>query len=127
VTPDPRSRARDLAIPVASCAAAGIGTGHLTDGLSRDELTELVAVLAVAASHDPVRLRAVVSARDGITPGLYGSGEKELRAAHAAVRRLGRAGLPVPVELLAADGRYRAMTRRNRIEREEAEARYAAA
>ena len=57
---NPQARARDLAIPVASCMAAGVGTGHLLDGLSRDELAALVNLLALAASTDPVRLRAVV-------------------------------------------------------------------
>ena len=51
---NPQSRARDLAIPVASCAAAGVGTGHLLDGLTRDELTALVNLLALTASADPV-------------------------------------------------------------------------
>lgn len=52
------SRARSLAVPVASCAAAGIGTGHLTDGLSRDDLLVLLGILAEAA--DPVAVRDLV-------------------------------------------------------------------
>jgi hypothetical protein len=113
----PRSRALDLAIPVASCAGAGVGTGHLLAGLSRDELAALVDVLALAASSDPVRLRAVVSAGDGMTAALPLGGDLErLRAAHAVFTRLTRAGLPVPPELKAANGRYQAMVRRRRLD-----------
>ena len=116
--PNPRSRALDLAVPVASCAGAGVSSGHLTGDLSRDELAALVDVLALAASHDPVRLRAVVAAGDGMTAMLPAAGEEDrLRAAHAALRRLDRAGLPVSLELRAADGRYRAMVRRRRLGR----------
>ena len=117
MTPNARSRALDLAIPIASCAGAGISTGHLTADLSREELAALVDLLALAASGDPVRLRALVAAGDGITPALYGTEEERLRAAHAALRRLDRAGLPVSVELKAADGRYRAMLRERRTDR----------
>ena len=113
--PNPRARALDLAIPIASCASAGVGSAHLTEGLSREEMAALVDVLALAASYDPVRLRAIVAAGDGMTPALYGTEEERLRAAHAAMRRAGRAGLPVSLELTAADGRYRAMVRRNRL------------
>jgi hypothetical protein len=114
VTPSPRSRALDLAIPVASCAGAGVGTGHLLASLSREELEALVDVLALAASYSPVRLRALIGAWDGMTPDLYGSEEERLRAAHAAFRRLDRAGLPVPLELRDADSRYREMLRRRK-------------
>ena len=104
--PSLRSRALDLAIPVASCAGAGVGTGHLLAGLSRDELAALVDVLALAASSDPVRLRAVVSAGDGMTPAMI-SREVLLRKAHTAANRLRRAGEVVPPRLRVLDGEYR--------------------
>ena len=104
--PSLRSRALDLAIPVASCAGAGVGTGHLLAGLSRDELAVLVDVLALAASSDPVRLRAVVTAGDGMTPAMI-SREVLLRKAHTAANRLRRAGEVVPPRLRVLDGEYR--------------------
>ena len=55
---NPRARALDLAVPVASCAAAGVRLGHLLADASRDELLALVGVLAAAV--DPVRLRTVI-------------------------------------------------------------------
>jgi hypothetical protein len=104
--PNPRARALDLAIPVASCAGAGAGTGHLLAALSRDELTALVEVLALAASSDPVRLRAVVAAGDGMTPAMI-SREVLLRRAHTAANRLRRDGIDVPARLRVLDGEYR--------------------
>ena len=103
---NPQSRARDLAIPVASCAAAGVGTGHLLDGLTRDELTALVNLLALAASADPVRLRAVVAGGDGITPAMI-SREVLLRRAHAEAVRLRAAGREVPRRVRVLDSEYR--------------------
>lgn len=104
--PNPRARALDLAIPVASCAAAGVGTTHITATASRDELAALVDVLALAASSDPVRLRAVVAAGDGITPAMI-SREVLLRRAHTAANRLRRDGFEVPARLRVLDGEYR--------------------
>ena len=106
MTPNPRSRALDLAIPIASCAGAGISTAHLTEGLSRDELAALADLLALAASGDPVRLRALVAAGDGMTPAMI-SREVLLRKAHTAANRLRRDGLEVPVRLRVLDGEYR--------------------
>ena len=125
---NPRARALDLAIPVASCAAAGFGTGHLTDTLTRDELTALLEIFAVVAAGDPVRLRTVVAASDGMTaPMLPAREEERLRKAHAAFTRLKRANLPVPLELQAANGRYVAMVRAARVERGKAAGRRRAA
>jgi hypothetical protein len=104
--PNARTRALDLAIPVASCMAAGVGTGHLLDGLTRDELAALVNLLALAASTDPVRLRAVVSAGDGITPAMI-SREVLLRRAHAEAVRLRSAGREVPRRVVVLDSEYR--------------------
>ena len=103
---NPHARARDLAIPVASCMAAGVGTGHLLDGLTRDELAALVNLLALAASTDPVRLRAVVTAGDGITPAMI-SREVLLRKAHAEAVRLRSAGREVPRPVRVLDSEYR--------------------
>jgi len=101
--PNPRARALDLAVPVASCAAAGVGFGHLLDGASRDELLALVAVLAAAV--DPVRLRAVV--RHPGQPVMTSEARTEaLRRAHATFTRLTRAKLPVPYELQVLNGEY---------------------
>ena len=75
MTPNPRARALDLAVPVASCAAAGIGTGHLTDGASRDELLALVEILAVAA--DPVAVRDLVRDPGSRAPGSGGPGRAD--------------------------------------------------
>ena len=105
--PNPRARALDLAIPVASCAGAGAGTGHLLAALSRDELTALVEVLALAASSDPVRLRAVVAAGDGMTPAMI-SREVVLRKAHAEAVRLRSANESVPASIRVLDSEYRA-------------------
>ena len=104
--PNPRARALDLAIPVASCMAAGIGTGHLLDGLTRDELAALVNLLAFAASTDPVGLRAVVSAGDGMTAPMV-SRAALLRKAHAEAVRLRAAGVDVPARVRVLDGEYR--------------------
>ena len=108
-----RVRALDLAVPVASCAAAGVSAGHLLDGLSRDELAALVDVLALAASSDPVRLRAVVAAGGGITPAGV-SGEVLLRRGHAEAVRLRKAGRPVPFRVRVLDSEYRAGRKRAR-------------
>ena len=103
---NPQARARDLAIPVASCMAAGVGTGHLLDGLTRDELAALVNLLAFAASTDPVRLRAVVTAGDGMTPAMI-SREVLLRRAHAEAVRLRKAKREVPERVMVLDNEYR--------------------
>ena len=63
-------------------------------------------VLALAASLDPVRLRAVVSAEDGMTPAMI-SREVLLRKAHTAANRLRRDGYEVPAKLRVLDGEYR--------------------
>ena len=107
----PQSRARDLAVPVASCAAAGIGTAHLLAPLSRDELAALVDVLALAVSSDPVRLRAVVAAGDGITPAMI-SREAVLRKGHAEAVRLRAAKREVPASVRVLDTEYRESRKR---------------
>ena len=86
--------------------AAGIGTGHLLDGLSRDELAALVNLLALAASTDPVRLRAVVTAGDGVTPAMI-SREVLLRRGHAEAVRLRKAKQEVPAHIRVLDSEYR--------------------
>jgi len=110
MTPNPRARALDLAIPVASCAAAGVGVGHLLDEASGDELRALVSVLAAAA--DPVRLRAAVRHPGQVM--LPEARTETLRRAHAAFTRLTRAGLPVPYELRVLDAEYQVDGRRRR-------------
>jgi hypothetical protein len=110
---NPGARARDLAIPVTSCAAAGVGTGHLLDGLTRDELTALVNLLALAASADPVRVRVVVAAGDGVTPVLV-SREVLLRRGHAEAVRLRAAGRVVPRPVRVLDSEYRESRKRAR-------------
>ena len=109
--PNPRTRALDLAVPVASCIAAGAGTAHLLDGLTREELTALVDLLALAASSDPVRLRAVVMSGDGVTPAMI-SREVMLRKAHTAANRLRRDGVEVPPRLRVLDNEYRESRKR---------------
>jgi len=104
--PNPRARALDLAVPVASCIGAGIRAAHLLDGLSRDELVALTEVLALAASSDPARLRAVVSGADGMTAPMV-SRVVLLRKAHAAAAQLRGAGQPVPPRLRLLDSEYR--------------------
>ncbi len=107
------ARAKQLAIPVASCVQAGLRSGHVTDGLSRDELLALVRVLGACA--DPARLRAVTRVPGDAMP--PGPGEEEaLRMAHAEFTRLERAGLPVPLDVRAANGRYRSMLWRRRAD-----------
>jgi len=110
MTPNPRARALDLAIPVASCAAAGVSATHLLDGASPDELRDLVSVLAAAT--DPVRLRAAIRHPGQAMP--PGARTEALRRAHAAFTRLGRAGLPVPYDLRVLDAEYQADVRRRR-------------
>ncbi len=108
---NPRARALDLAIPVASCAAAGVGFGHLLDGASPDELRALVSVLAAAV--DPVRLRHVIRhPGEAVMPAE--ARMEALRRARAAYTRLKRAGLPVPYELRVLDSEYQAEVRRRR-------------
>ena len=111
MTPAPWSRALDLAIPVASCAAAGVGIGHLLDDVSPGELLALVSILAAAV--DPVRLRAVIR-HPGETVMPPEARTEVLRRAHAAFTRLGRAGLPVPYELRVLDSEYQADVKRRR-------------
>ena len=101
------ARAKQLAVPVANCTAAGIPPSHLIGDASWHELFALVLVLADAA--DPARLRAVCAARDG---GGTPEGEWErLRRAHAKAEAMRRAGIPRPLTLRAADGQYRARLR----------------
>jgi len=114
VTPADRTalivRAKQLALPVVNCVRADIRYGHLTAGLSREELLALVTVLADCAS--PERLAVVTRA-----PGDLGMppDPEALRRAHAERVRLMRAGLPVPHRVRALDGQYRADVRRRRI------------
>lgn len=113
MTPDPRARALDLAVPVASCAGAGVGFGHLLDEASGDELRALVSVLAAAA--DPVRLRAAVR-HPGKAVMSPEARTEALRRAHATFTRLQRAGLQVPYELRVLDAEYQVEVRRRRAE-----------
>ena len=104
MTLNPRARALDLAIPIASCASAGVGSAHLTADLSRDELAALVDVLAAAAS--PVAVRDYV--RD---PGSRGHRDAEGRArltkaAHTQAEACRKAGRPVPPHLEALEREY---------------------
>ena len=113
--PNPRARALDLAVPVASCAAAGVGFGHLLDGASPDELRALVSVLAAAV--DPVRLRAVIRhPGEAVEP--PEARMETLRRARAEYTRLKRAGLPVPYEIRVLDSEYQVEVRRRRREAE---------
>lgn len=99
----PLDRAKSLAIPVASCVAARIRPDHLIGNASWEELAALVVVLAEAA--DPVRLRAVVDAReDG--PDITDR-DVMLRKAHAHAVALRKAGMAVPVRVRALDNEYR--------------------
>ena len=108
---NPRARALDLAVPVASCAAAGAGFGHLLDGASPDELRALVGVLAAAV--DPVRLRHVIRhPGEAVLPAE--ARMEALRRAHAAFTRLTRKGLPVPYELRVLDSEYQVEVRKRR-------------
>ena len=63
-------------------------------------------LLAFAASTDPVRLRAVVSAGDGMTPAMI-SREVLLRRAHAEAVRLRSARREVPERVRVLDTEYR--------------------
>ena len=128
MTPSDRAalitRAKQLAIPVASCVAASIHPGHLTTGCTRDELAALVVVLAEAV--DPVRLRAVVAAtEDSPSPPPPGR-ELMLRRAHADVSSLREQDLPVPPQLALLECEYQngqRQARRERTAAREAEAR----
>jgi len=111
MTPNARARALDLAVPVASCAAAGAGSGHLLDDATPDELRALVGVLAAAV--DPVRLRRVI--RHPGEPVMTPEARMEtLRRARATYARLKRAGLPVPYEIRVLDSEYQVEVRRRR-------------
>jgi hypothetical protein len=118
------ARARSLAIPVASCVAAGIGTGHLTDDLSRDELLALVAVLAEAA--DPVAVRDSAQGRHPVTE----ERAALLRAARAQGEACRKAGRERPPHVAALEREYwrnrkaaQADAREREAAREAAEAR----
>ena len=108
---NPRARALDLAIPVASCAAAGIRATHLLADASRDELLALVGILAAAA--DPVRLRTAIR-HPGEAAMSPEARTETLRRAHAAFTRLTRAGLPIPYDLRVLDSEYQADVKRRR-------------
>jgi len=108
---NPRARALDLAVPVASCAAAGVGFGHLLDDASPEEVLALVAVLAAAV--DPVRLRTVIRhPGEAVEPPEVRM--ETLRRARAEQVRLTRAGRPVPYEIRVLDSEYQVEVRRRR-------------
>lgn len=73
-------------------------------GMTRGQLLALVIAMADAATPEQAR---VLSRAPGETMA-------DLRAAHAELTQLTRAGRPVPVALRAADGRYRAALRQAR-------------
>jgi len=98
------ARAKSAAIPVSSCVAARIPPAHIIGGMTRDELTALVIVLAEAA--DPARLRVVVRAEDDGRPGVTDL-DLTYRAAHTEAGRLRTARLPVPLAVRALDSAYR--------------------
>ena len=100
----PQSRARDLAVPVASCAAAGIGTAHLLAPLSRAELAALVDVLALAAS--PVAVRDLVRTPEGRRPRDPEGRERLIKAAHTQAEACRKADRPVPPHLAALEREY---------------------
>lgn len=97
MTPQQRTalitRAKQLAVPVASCVAASIRPDHLLrDVTDPAVLLALITVLAEAA--DPVRLREVVKADDGggtpsLTP-LAGHRNAGQIAQYAWLRREGK-------------------------------------
>lgn len=104
------TRAKALAIPVASCVRAGIRPDHLIGDASRDLLAALVIVLAESA--DPVRLRAVTAAaEDG--PDVTDL-DVSLRVAHRQVNRLRERRRPVPVRLAALESQYQRRRREAR-------------
>ena len=102
--PNARSRALDLAVPVASCVAAGIGTAHLLAPLSREELAALVDVLALAAS--PVAVRDLVRNPEGWRRRDPEARVRMTRAAHAQAEACRKDGRPVPPHLAALERAY---------------------
>ena len=112
-------RAKRVAVPVVNCVQARIRISHLTEGLSRDDLLALVAVLADCADQEKLRIVTSAPGDEGMPPA--GRGEV-LRAAHAERVRLDRAGLPVPFGVRMLDSQYRSDVRRRRIREAERDA-----
>lgn len=107
------TRAKAIAVPVASCVAASLRPDHLLAGCSRGELAALVIVLAEAA--DPARLHAVAEAEDDASP-VIGLAEVRLRKAHAEFQRHRVAGITVPASLARLEREYQRISKRRRRE-----------
>jgi hypothetical protein len=104
------ARAKQLAVPVANCTAAGIPPAHLIGDATWHELFALVLVLADAADHEALRQACAVSD----DAGRERLEEERLRKAHAEAVRLRNAGLPVPLAVRAADSAYYAWRKAER-------------
>jgi hypothetical protein len=110
------ARAKQLAVPVASCVAARVSPARLIGAASRDELAALVVVLAEAA--DPVKLRTVAAAGED-DPDVTDI-DLLLRQAHAQRMALYRAGVPVPEKIRRLDSAYTKRRRMRKQQRKEA-------
>ena len=95
--------AKSKAIPVYSCAAAGLSPGHLLEGATGPQLAALVEILAEAA--DPGKLREIVARKDRCQS--PAEREAQLRKAHSEATALRRAGREVPLRLRVLDSEYR--------------------
>jgi len=114
VTPAERAaliaRAKEVAVPVANCTAAGIPPSHLIGDATWHELYALVLVLADAVGHEALRQACAVSDDTA----LERLEEERLRKAHSEAVRLRNAGLPVPLAVRAADSAYYAWRKAER-------------
>lgn len=101
------ARAKQVAIPVASCVAARVRLDHLRlREMGQDGLEALVLVLAAAA--DPVALRAVVAEPDD---GYPDARARSLKAGHAEHNRLRTAGQVVPTRVRLLEAEYQRSVR----------------
>jgi hypothetical protein len=104
--------AKARVVPVQSCVTASLRPDHLLSEASWEQLAALVIVLAEAA--DPVKLRAVVSARDiTVAPGT--DRWSVLKMVYAERRRLERHGQPIPAAIEAGYLEYLSEGRKRRL------------
>lgn len=114
--------AKSRAEPVANCVAASVPFGHLVDGLPREGLYALIAVLAEGA--DRCLLHQVVTATEdgpaGDVPPVAEPVPLRLRRAHAEYERYRKGGIAredMPLLVCRGEAEYQEDYNRRRRER----------
>ncbi len=108
------TRAKSLAVPVASCVAASLRPDHLLADATWDELAALVIVLAEAADRQCLQAIAAAGEDQCAVTGLH---ELRLRQAHTEVRRLRKDGIAaedMPQYLVRLEREYQRVSKRRR-------------